>query len=239
MRFPILSCLVDSRLHAVPQNISLELRKHGQHPGERSTARGFRHHVHGDRGGVLVSGGGAQTGSSTTRTRDCRTRPSNSARDTGRPESVCRWARQGTATTTLCARASSPLWSVSSWNDPRFAHLARRSWPSSTSWRVGTIHTGAIRPWSINPLSATKGGMIRCQPNRQRLRRQVDKTKMKNCPLKWGKPRTMQRSGVGSSPSRLKTWDLGPRHAPSGRSSSNRPSESATWTGELYTRISI
>ena len=40
MRFPILSCLVDSRLHAVPQNISLELRKHGQHPGERSAARG-------------------------------------------------------------------------------------------------------------------------------------------------------------------------------------------------------
>ena len=40
MRFPILSCLVDSRLHAVPQNISLELRKHCQHPGQRSAAGG-------------------------------------------------------------------------------------------------------------------------------------------------------------------------------------------------------
>ena len=38
---------------------------------------------------------------------------------------------------------------------------------SSNSWRFGTIHTGAIRPWSINPLSATKGSMISCQPNRQ------------------------------------------------------------------------
>ena len=40
MRFLILSCLVEARLHAVPQNIPLELRKHGQHPGERSAARG-------------------------------------------------------------------------------------------------------------------------------------------------------------------------------------------------------
>ena len=40
MRFPILSGLLDSRFDAVPQNIPLELRKHGQHPGQRSTARG-------------------------------------------------------------------------------------------------------------------------------------------------------------------------------------------------------
>ena len=40
MRFSVSSGLLDSRLHAVPQNISLELRKHGHHSGERSAARG-------------------------------------------------------------------------------------------------------------------------------------------------------------------------------------------------------
>ncbi len=40
MWFPVLSCLRDSRLHAVAQNLPLELRKHGQHPGERPAARG-------------------------------------------------------------------------------------------------------------------------------------------------------------------------------------------------------
>src|SRR5262245_23110414 len=40
MRFPVLSGLIDSRLHSVTQNIPLELRKHGQHACESSSAWG-------------------------------------------------------------------------------------------------------------------------------------------------------------------------------------------------------
>ena len=40
MRLPILASLVDSRFHAIPQNIPLELRKHGQHTGQRPPAWG-------------------------------------------------------------------------------------------------------------------------------------------------------------------------------------------------------
>ena len=37
---PLLSGLIDSRLHPVPQNIPFEFRKHGQHACESATARG-------------------------------------------------------------------------------------------------------------------------------------------------------------------------------------------------------
>ena len=40
MWLPILASLVDARFHAIPQNIPLELRKHGQHSGQRPPARG-------------------------------------------------------------------------------------------------------------------------------------------------------------------------------------------------------
>lgn len=40
MRFPVLSHLIDSRLHPVPQNITFEFRKHGQHACESTAARG-------------------------------------------------------------------------------------------------------------------------------------------------------------------------------------------------------
>ena len=40
MWLPILASLVDSRFHAIPQNIPLELRKHGQHTGQRPPAWG-------------------------------------------------------------------------------------------------------------------------------------------------------------------------------------------------------
>ena len=45
----------------------------------------------------------------------------------------------------------------------------------------------------------------------------------------------MQRRGVGPSPSRLKTWGLGPRHARSGRSSSRLPDGErsiSSWSGD-------
>lgn len=40
MRFPVLSGLIDSCLHPVPQNIPFEFRKHGQHACESAAARG-------------------------------------------------------------------------------------------------------------------------------------------------------------------------------------------------------
>ena len=35
MRLLVFAGLADSRFHAIPQNIPLELRKHGQHTGQR------------------------------------------------------------------------------------------------------------------------------------------------------------------------------------------------------------
>ena len=40
MRFPVLSGLINSRLHPVPQNIPFKFRKHGQHACESAAARG-------------------------------------------------------------------------------------------------------------------------------------------------------------------------------------------------------
>ena len=57
----------------------------------------------------------------------------------------------------------------------------------------------------------------------------------KPCPCSSLQCGTMQRGGVGALPSRFKTWGLGPRHAPSGRSSSRRPDGGrpiSSWSGD-------
>ena len=42
MWLPDFAGLVDSRFHAIPQNIPLELRKHGQHTGQRLSMASVR-----------------------------------------------------------------------------------------------------------------------------------------------------------------------------------------------------
>ena len=75
-----------------------------------------------------------------------------------RPACGRRWARSATASTTRCARASSPPSNASCSTGAASRRRPRPAWPSSSSSRAGTTRTGATPVSATCPRSTTNGG---------------------------------------------------------------------------------
>ena len=76
-----------------------------------------------------------------TQTKERNTRRSHLVYAAAKRTSGPRWDRLGTATTTRCARASTPRWNANCSTSTGFARIRRRSSRSSTSSKDGTIFT--------------------------------------------------------------------------------------------------
>ena len=113
-----------------------------------------------------------------TRTRDASTRRWPSAGAVRRPVYGRRSAASETASTMPWRRVFSPCWNVSCWTGAHSAHLPRRSVPSSSSSRVGTIRIVGIQRWAICSQSTSSGSI---PSTRAGFRPQ-----MWDCPLKRG-----------------------------------------------------
>ncbi len=74
----------------------------------------------------------------------------------GKPASGPRWVRSAIVSITLCARASSLLWSVNCWTEKASILQPRPDARSLLSSKVGTIFIACTQPWTMSPPSSLK-----------------------------------------------------------------------------------
>lgn len=82
-------------------------------------------------------------------TRAVSTPPWPSASAVGLPECDLRWVPSEIAMTTLCVKASSPLWNVSCSIATLSTPQRRHAWLFLSSSKAGTIRIDGIQPWII------------------------------------------------------------------------------------------